>query len=56
MNGLRLKGSLLTPDPTPAFKRTDNLGAIAFPSLLFEIIITEADSFSATCEITAVYT
>ena len=55
MNGLIFKGSLLTPEPTPALRRTDNLGAIALPVLLFEIIITDAFSFLEISEITLAY-
>ena len=36
MKGSRFNGSLLTPDPTPAFSLTDNLGASAFPVILFD--------------------
>ena len=40
--GLMLRGSLLTPEPMPAFSFTDSLGARAFPVLLLDRIMTFA--------------
>ena len=54
VNPLLVSGNATAPDTNPAFKRTDKRGAMAFPSTLFEKMISLAPEASATCAITLV--
>ena len=48
---LLVSGNATAPETRPAFNLADNLGAIAFPSTLFENTITVAPVFPATSAI-----
>ena len=48
MKGSKLAGNATTAETYPAFSLADNLGAMAFPELLFDKMIIFDPSFYAT--------